>query len=160
MLVNENLIARRQQKEFYELLIIRSDGISSYDSDYKYEAIRQRLWNSADAESVYRQENSYKTEEPKADRIEWQKKYLDLLFDLRENAEAAKLIAKIERDLNNRYARLAWLGLANIRRQIRDGKIDVSTIENYTGIAVADAATAIKPPNVELFNDVTRVLGK
>ena len=158
MLVNENLIARRQQKEFYETLIIRSEGINSYDSDYKYAAVRQRLWNSADAESVYEQENDYKTEAPEADRIEWQKKYLDLLFELRENMEAAKLIAEIERDLNNRYARPAWLRLANIRRQIRDGKADIAVIENYTGIAVADVVTAIKPPDVERFNDVMRLL--
>jgi cellulose synthase operon protein C len=158
MLVNENLIARNRQQEFYELLIIRSDGINNYDSDYKYEAVRQRLWNTVDAESIYRQETGYKTEEPKADRIEWQKKYLELLFELRENSEVEKLIAKIEKDLNNRYARPSWLGLANIRRQIRDGKPDVFAIENYTGIAVSDAATEMKPPSVELFNDVTHVL--
>lgn len=158
MLVNENLIARNRQKEFYKLLIIRSDGINDYDSDYEYEAVRRRLWNSADAESIYRQETGYKTEEPEADRLEWQKKYLELLFELRENGEAGVLITEIEKDLNNRYARPAWLELANIRRQIRVRKPDVAGIENFTGIAAADAATEIKPPSIELYNDVTRVL--
>ena len=158
MLVNENLVALNRQKELYELLIIRSEGLNSYDSDYKYEAVRQRLWNTADAESVYQQENEYKTEEPEGDRLEWRKKYLGLLFELRENTEAAKIIAEIERDLGSRYARPAWLRVANIRRRIRDGKTDIADIESYAGIAVADAATEIKPPSLEQFNDVSRIL--
>ena len=158
MLVNENLIAREQQKQFYELLVIRSKGLNGYESDDGFQAVRQRLLNSSDAEAVYLQEFEYKTEEPKSERLEWQKKYLELLFEQRENTEAANTIAAVERDLKDKYARPAWLNLANIRRQIRDGKPDVSAVENYIGIAVPDAATKINPPSLERFNDVLSVL--
>ncbi|HEX9961655.1 MAG TPA: tetratricopeptide repeat protein, partial [Pyrinomonadaceae bacterium] len=156
MLVGESLIAKNRQGEFYELLIERSPGLKSYDYDYNFTSVLQRVWT--DAELIYEQENDFKTEEPENERFERQKKYLEFLGEQRENLRAKRLIAEIEKILSRRYARPAWLRLAKIRAEIRDGNFDSAEAERFTGIRVSDAAKEIKLPNVERFNDVRRVL--
>jgi tetratricopeptide (TPR) repeat protein len=156
MLVGESLIEKNRQNEFYELLIARSAGLSDYDYDYNFASVLQRVW--IDAESVYEQENDYQTEQPESERFERQKKYLEFLGAQRENAKAGQLIAEIEKSLKRRYARPAWLRLAKIRIEIREGKFDRAEAERFTGITVSDAVTEIKLPSVERFNDVLRIL--
>ncbi len=158
MLLNENLISENEEPQFYELLINRSDDLNDYD--YNFTSVRQRTWTNFDAESVYDQENDYQIEEPQSKRYEWRKKYLELLLKQRENEQAGQLIAEIEKELNRRYARPAHLRLARLRLQIRGGKFDAQQAERFVGITNSDSAAEIKPPNVERFNDVRRILNE
>ncbi|MGC2236357.1 MAG: hypothetical protein WA584_09360, partial [Pyrinomonadaceae bacterium] len=156
MLVDEKLIGAGEQKKFYELLINRADKIDYYDSGYK--SILRKVWTISDAESVYDAESGYKPEEPEEEILDWQKKYLELSAEERENAQASRLIREIEGELNNRYARPAWLRLAALRQQIRDGKFDRTQAESFIGITISDSATEIKPPSLERFNEILRIL--
>ncbi|HEX8566686.1 MAG TPA: tetratricopeptide repeat protein [Pyrinomonadaceae bacterium] len=158
MLINESLIGKNRQNQFYELLIERSKGLSSYDYDYNFTSIAKRVWTSADAESVYDQENDYETEELENDRLEWQKKYLIYLVGQGENAKAEQLITKIEKDINGRYVRPEWLRLEKIRIQTRLGKFDLLEAERFIGISVSDSTTKINPPSLERFNEILQVL--
>ncbi len=156
MLINENLIGKDEQKSFYQLLINRNHDASDYD--YNFTSVAQRVWTAGDAESVYDQENEYKTEEPENDKYNWQKKYLELLINRRENAQAGQTIAEIEKEISGRYARPAWLRGAKIKLEIRAGKFDEPEIKRFIGINVSDSATEIKPPSVERFNDILPIL--
>ncbi|HEX9928606.1 MAG TPA: tetratricopeptide repeat protein [Pyrinomonadaceae bacterium] len=158
MLINESLIGKNRQNQFYELLIERSKGLSSYDYDYNFTSIAKRVWTSADAESVYDQENDYETEELENDRLERQKKYLIYLVGQGENAKAEQLITKIEKDINGRYVRPEWLRLEKIRIQTRLGKFDLLEAERFIGISVSDSTTKINPPSLERFNEILQVL--
>ncbi|MGI8787700.1 MAG: hypothetical protein ACR2HG_08080 [Pyrinomonadaceae bacterium] len=160
MLVGENLIAENQQDEFYELLIGRGESLKSYDSDYQYESLLERVWGSAEADEIFDQESDYKTDEPENERYDWQKKYLEHLVKRGENPKAEQLISEIEKELNGKYARPAWLRLAKIQMKIRGGVFDSAQIERFVGIRVPDSATEIKPPSVERFNDILSVLKK
>ena len=157
MLINENLIADDEQKEFYELLINRHDKLDY--GDYNFTAIRERFFgDDGDAEAIYEQENDFKVDEPETKRVEWQRKYLEYLSERRENARSTTLIAEIEKDLSGLYARPAWLRLAKINAQIRAGKFDRGDAERFIGITVSEAATTIKPPNLERFDAVRQLL--
>ena len=156
MLAGESLIGNSARHEFYELLIARSEALSDYD--YDFASYRQRSWTNAEA--TYEQENDYQTEEPDNERYQRQKKYLEFLLEQRDDPKAAQTIAVIEKDLNGRYARPAWLRLAKINLQIRGGKFDLAETENFVGIAASESATETKAPSVERFNDVLRLLKK
>ncbi|HYP50087.1 MAG TPA: hypothetical protein VEQ34_04040, partial [Pyrinomonadaceae bacterium] len=158
MLINESLIGKNSQNQFYELLIERSKGLSNYDYDYNFTSIAKRVWTSPDAESVYDQENDYETEELGNDRLAWQKKYLIYLIGQSENAKAEQLITKIEKDINGRYVRPEWLRLEKIRIQIRRGKFDLLEAERFIGISVSDSTTKINLPSLERFNEILQVL--
>ncbi len=156
MLVEENLIAREKQTDFYQSIIERA-GKSS-DSDYRYAEIFQRVWrDTADAESIYDQENDYKIEELGGERFEYQKKYLELLIELRENEKAEILTTEIEKEFAARYARPEWLRLAKIRLQIRRGRFDLNEAERFAGITTSDAAIEINLPSVERLNAILDV---
>lgn len=158
MLLDESLIGKSQQDKFYELLIRRQGKLASYDRDYDFAAIAQRVLTTADAESVFDQENDYQIEIPENNRVKWQMKYLLLLIEQQENERAAKLIAEIDKELKNRYATPTELRLAKIRLGIRQGDFDETAAETFTGIAVSDSAAEIKAPSVERFNDVLKML--
>ncbi len=156
MIVDENLIAREKQPAFYDLLIERID--ESSNSDYRYTEVFERVWrDKTEAESVYDQESDYKIEELGGERFEYQKKYLELLVEQRENPAAEKLAAEIEKEFANRYVRPEWLRLANIRLQIRRGNLDLTEAQRFVGIKISDAATEINLPSVERFNQVLDV---
>jgi tetratricopeptide (TPR) repeat protein/thioredoxin-like negative regulator of GroEL len=158
MLINESLIEKREQNRFYELLIDRTDEVSGYDYDYNFTSVAARAWTRADAESIYEQENDYKIEEPDNEHFQWQKKYLELLIEQRENQKAEQLIAEIDKELNGRFVRPAFLRLAMINMQIRSGRFDLAQIERFIGITASDSATAIILPSLERFNDVLQIL--
>ena len=155
-LIDENLIAPSMQNSFYESLISRSENIS--DSDYDFASVADRVLTTEDAETVDEQAHEYKTEEPENDRYERQKKYVELLIGQKNNAEAARRIAEIERELAKRYARPAWLRATKIRLAIRAGKYDAAEAESFVGIRVSDAAATINPPSVERFNEIRNIL--
>ncbi len=156
MLVNENLIAQNEQKTFYESLIERSSDLNY--SDYNFTSVAKQFWTKADAESIYDQENEYKTEEPESDKYDWQKKYLELLADERDNAKAAQIILEIEKEINNRYTRPAWLREAKIRLGIRENKLVWAEAERFVGITVSESVAEIKTPGIERFNEVLQIL--
>lgn len=156
MLLNENLIGENERKTFYRLIIDRSEDLD--DDDYNFTSVAQRSWAKTDAESVYRQENNYKTDEPENEKYIWQRKYLEFLLDRKDNVEAARIIAEIEKELNNRFARPSWLLAAKINLQIRAGKIDWAEIKRSVGITVSESATEIIAPDIGCFNDIRRVL--
>ena len=158
MLVNENLIAKNRQAEFYETLLERDP--KSTGEDYDYMNITRRVWTQEDAESIADQENGYKIVEPNNQRFAHCKNYLALLVELREDQKAQRLIAIIEKDLTNRYALPPEIRLAQIRLKIRAGQFDAAQIERYVGISVSDSATEIHPPSVERFNDILQILKK
>ncbi|HSK71855.1 MAG TPA: tetratricopeptide repeat protein [Pyrinomonadaceae bacterium] len=158
MLTGENLVAKSEQGKFYELLIERGEGLSSYTYDYNFKSVQQRAWTIADAESIYEQDNEFKAEEPENKRLNWQRNYLELLLAEGENARAEKLIAEIEKELNGRYARPDWLRLAKIRLRIRSGKFDFAEAERFIGVSVSESAAKIIPPDSERFNEVLRIL--
>jgi len=158
MLLDENLLAKNIENDFYELIILRSEKLSNYDYDYDFKSINERVWLQSDTESVYEQKNNFQTKEPQSERIEWQRKYLELLVEQRDNAKAERIIADIEAESNGKFARPNWLRTAKINLQIRGGKIDFAEIERFIGISVSDAATEIIPPNVERFNAILQIL--
>ncbi len=137
-------------------LINRSNNLDNYD--YNFTAVSERVWLKEDAESVYDQQSLYKPEEAENEKYEWQKKYLELLTEQKNNTTAVQIIAAIEKELTGRYARPAWLREAKIRLQVRAGKFDLAEAERFIGIVVSDSATEIKPPSVERFNDVLQIL--
>lgn len=155
-LVNENLIAKKEQPKFFDLLVSRGDKTNS--ADYNFTSAVAKTWTNADAESVYEQENDYEIEESKGERDEWRKKYLELLVEQHEDVRAKTLAGEIEKDLAKRYARPAWLRLAEFQLQIRDGKFDETELERFVGIAVSGSVAEIKPPSIERFNDVVNLL--
>ncbi|MCD9186510.1 MAG: tetratricopeptide repeat protein [Pyrinomonadaceae bacterium] len=158
MLLDENLLGKNSQNEFFRILISRLEKFNRYDYDYDFRSIFERVWSQADAESVYEQENDFQVKEPQNERIEWQRKYLELLLEQQNKAEAEKIIAGIEADLNGKFVRPVWLRTAQINLQIRGGKVDFDGLERFTGIYVSDSATEIIPPNVERFNAILEVL--
>lgn len=157
MLLNENLLAKNERGEFFEILISRLGKNYYYDHDYDFGAIAERTFSQADAESVYEQENDYETREPENELIEWQRKYLELLLDARGDARAEQVINQIEADLIGKFARPVWLRAAKINLQIRRGRVDFNEIERFVGISVSDAAAEIIPPSVERLNTVLEV---
>jgi tetratricopeptide (TPR) repeat protein len=156
MLTGESLIGENERKAFYELLIERSDALNDYD--YEYKSTLEKVWTAADAESVYDSENDYKTPEQKNEKLEWQRKYLEIAEKENDDANAAKTIAQIEKDINGRFARPEWLRLAAFKLQIRAGKFDGMEAERFVGVTVSDSVTEIKPPSLERFNEVLHIL--
>lgn len=158
MLVGESLIGKNRQGEFYESLIKRGEELRGYDYDYDFASVVKRTWTRQDAESIFDQENDYQTDKPENERLEWQLKFLNLLVEQREDLKAENLIAEIEKSLNGRYALPPEVRLAKIQLRIRAGKFDLGEAERFIGIRVSDAATEIKLPSVERFNEGRRIL--
>jgi tetratricopeptide (TPR) repeat protein len=150
MLTGEALLGENERKEFYELLIARADEFSDYD--YEYKSTLEKVWTVSDAETVYDLENDFKLQEPDGEKIDWQKKYLELLIKTKD-ARAASLIAQIEKEFAGRVARPEWLRLAALRL-----KFDRQQAERFVGINIPDSATEIKPPSLERFNEVLKIL--
>ena len=159
LLVRESLVPRHEFGSFYELLIKRSRGLWSYESDYSYTSLRETNFADGDAESALDQETDYKRSEPNAPRITWQMAYLDYLIEQRRSNEARRLIASIERDLQRRFARPLWLRLASIRLDVRTGRVApaLEQLQWLVGIKTVDLDDA-KPPSIERLNDAVALL--
>ncbi len=155
MLLNENLISPKFIDFFYRRLI-DENKVLDY-SDYDFQTVAERVFDRDEAESVYEQEHQYETEEPESKRLEWQKKYLEILLERRANAESKQLIADTEKGLNGRFIRPDWLRLAQMNIQNREGNLNLSDAKRFIGITVSDSATEIIPPNLERFNEVLRI---
>ncbi|HEX6045892.1 MAG TPA: tetratricopeptide repeat protein [Pyrinomonadaceae bacterium] len=160
LLLRESLVARDEMGPFYELLIERSQGFRTYDSDYSYTALREANFDDGDAESAFDHESDYKVSEPESAKFKWEKEYLDYLIDRRQNAEARRLIASMERDLQRRFARPVWLRLASVRLDVRDGRIAqaIDRLHWLVGIKYAVGVEQPMPPSIERLNDAVALL--
>src|SRR6185369_13906278 len=160
LLMRESLIAPQERGAFYEILIKRSSGLGTYDSDYSYTALRDTNFDDSDAESALDQQADYKISEPDSSRVNWQREYLDYLMEHRRTADARRLIASIERDIQRRYARPVWLRLAAIRLDVRDGRLPqaMDHLQWLVGIKTGISVDNPKPPSIERLNDAVALL--
>lgn len=160
MLMRESLIAGKERAAFYRLLIERSEGLSSYDCDYDYQAQLHSAWNETKAEEALDHANDFKPAEPTSKRLEWQKEFLRYLLDERATIEARNLIAALEAEVKRRYARPAWLRLAKLQLAIRDRRttqVD-EELRTFVGIKTNERIARIAPPNIERLNDAVAML--
>ncbi len=158
MLINESLIAKQNRAPFYEFLIARSSMSGS--SDYDYEVIAKKTFNTEEAEQIFDLENDFKVTQPEDERVNWQKEYLEYLLEAGKNAQADTLILSIENDFNKKYARPEWLRLAKMKVQIKQGNL-AKTLEDaktFIGIEIKYDANPVKLPSVERLNDVLQIL--
>ncbi len=159
-LIRESLVPESDLGPFYEFLIERTGGLGNYNSDYSYTALRDTNFNDLDAELELYQDTDYKPQEPEAERLTWQKEYLDYLIKHRRNAEARRAVTSIERELQRVYARPLWLRLASIRLDIRAGQVAraVDQLQWLVGIKTGVNLDSPKPPSIEWLNAAVYVL--
>ncbi|HEX3250693.1 MAG TPA: tetratricopeptide repeat protein [Pyrinomonadaceae bacterium] len=160
LLIRESLVPRQDLGFFYQVLIERSAGLGSYDSDYSYTRLREAALDDAEAESVLDQDSDYKREEPEASRSKWQKEYLDYLIAERRSVDARRLIVSIERDLRRHYARPVWLRLASIKLDVQAGRVAeaVDQLQWLIAIKTAFSVADPKPPSIERLNEAVALL--
>lgn len=158
--IRESLVHEDYRGPFYEVAIERSGGLSSYERDYSFTALRETSFADFDAESALDHETDYKRSEPEAARITWQKEYLDHLIKYRRTADARRLVASIERDLQRRFARPVWLRLASIRLDVRTGQTAraMDHLQWLVGIKTVVNSQDPKPPGIERLNDAVALL--
>ena len=159
-LIKEALIAKSRFGPFYQILFESSRGFWSYEYDYNYTVLLSNSWSAAEAEEALDHQNNYKVSEIESKRIGWQKEYLNFLIEQRQTAAARKLISSIESEINRRYARPAWLRLANLRLAIRAGQTAhaLNGLKHFVGIEVSPSLTKIGPPSTERLNDAVTML--
>lgn len=158
MLLDESLIDNENSDAFFERIISASGNSGYRETNYDFSSILQRTWSVDDAESMYDQENDYRSDQSEDDVLGWRNKYIDVLFARNENARAAAMIDQVEKDLHGRNVRPAWLRLARLRAGVRSGHFDQAQAERFIGITVADSVSEIKPPNLERFDQVRQML--
>ncbi|HYY41422.1 MAG TPA: hypothetical protein VE775_01745, partial [Pyrinomonadaceae bacterium] len=160
LIVTAELVARREQGAFYELLVERSAGLSTHERDYDYAGQLEKYWDSRDAEEALDYENDYKVSDPQSARLAAQQKYLAYLFDTHETNRARALVAEIEAQLKGRYARPVWLRLAALRLDVRAGRImpAYAALRRLTGIEPGAHVNALKPPDTTRLNEAAALL--
>jgi cellulose synthase operon protein C len=159
-LIKESLVARTKLGPFYQILIKRSSGLTSYDRDSDYIALQEKAFDSSSIEEALDHEKDYKPSEPESAKIRWQREYLEYLLKQNQVDEAHRVITTIEAEINHRYARPAWLRLATFRLEIREGRIAqaLAGLEHFIGVRTGDNLAAIKAPSMERLNDATALL--
>lgn len=168
MLLNENLIDANHADFFHQRLI---EGDKLQFDNYEYQEIFQRVNSDTnEAESVYEQEIGYQNDAAKEEySTQWRKddeekvstrrrEYLQFLLKKGDDASAAQLIQKIEAEMRGKTLRPVWLRTAKFQIQIRHGKFDLAEAERFTSITASDAATQIKPPFTEKYNEIWHIL--
>ncbi len=160
LIVTEALVARRAQGAFYELLLARSAGLSSYERDYDYNEQLQKHWHAGEAEETLDHENDFKISEPTSARLTWASRYLTYLCDTGEPAQARALLNRIEQELKGRYARPLWLRLAAARVDLRAGHSAqaVAALKHLVGVETSAQLTAVKPPDTARLNEAVALL--
>jgi tetratricopeptide (TPR) repeat protein len=170
MAVREPLVKREYLAPFYEMLVRRTQGISSYesDSDFVDRLQTRRAWSvdeieeSLDHEAWTQSDTQTNAESSPqfGPRITWQQEYLDYLIAQRRTTEANNLVLNIEREFRGRYPRPAWLRLAKLRLEVRSGRVAqaMNGLKHFTGIEVTPKLDRIAPPNIEWLNQAVAVL--
>jgi tetratricopeptide (TPR) repeat protein len=160
MIVEDKLVGRAHLDDFYAMLVERANGLSSYEQDYEFTALTQNAFDAGDTDGAFDHASSFSASEPDAERIKWQKEYLQYLLEARRDAEAEKLIPSIEKEISRRYARPAWLRLAKIRLELRSGKgaQAVAELKRYVGSDVSADFTKVSAPSVERLSESVALL--
>jgi cytochrome c-type biogenesis protein CcmH/NrfG/thioredoxin-like negative regulator of GroEL len=155
-LINESLIDKKYVDTFFERLISHTDA-DEFD-DYEFRNIIDRAWSYDAAESIYDQESEYKTTESEDDHYKWRQKFIESLIDRHEDGSAATEVRAVEAELHGRYARPAWLRIAKLRLALRMHSFPIAVAEQLVGITVDSSVKEIKPPDIDRYNDVVKML--
>jgi tetratricopeptide (TPR) repeat protein len=159
-LLRNSLVSRPEAGQFYQMLIKRSTGLSSYDHDYAYAGLISSSFDDSTVEYALDQETDYKRSEPESDKLKWQREYLDYLIEQHQTAPARQVIAAIEGEIKWRYARPVWLCLASLRLDVREGRIAavMSELQRLVGIETSPNSSETKPPSIERLNEAAALL--
>lgn len=154
ILIEESLIAKRDFGDFYKLLIRRAESFDSNDWDYNFETIREKNFNAEEAEILYDAENDFQLKPLENARLQWQKRYLEFLFETRNFTLAAKIVRETEDSLNGKFPRPVWLRLADFRVRIANNQADsaLSKMMKFTGVEISANAEKSALPNLERLN--------
>src|SRR6185503_9711181 len=159
-LIRNSLVSRHEAGQFYQVLIKRSEGISSYERDYAYSGLLNESFDDSTVEYALDQETEYHRPEPDNDRIKWQRDYLDYLIEQQQTAAARQLITAIEAEIKWHYARPVWLCFASLRLDIRAGRVPeaVDQMQRLVGIKTNPNLSETKPPSIERLNQAVVLL--
>ena len=155
-LIDESLIDGTNADQFYQRMISQTDADD--DSDYEFRSVADRAWSYEDAEWIYDQESDYKITEPEGDHYEWRKKYIESLIERHQDAAAASQIEAMEAELHGNYARPDWLRIEKMRLALRANNLAMADAERFVGITVSPSVKEVKPPDIDRYNDVVKVL--
>lgn len=165
MLIRERLVAGNQLAPFYEMLVKRTRGLSSWESDSNFvDRVRTHpTWRVDEIEeSLDHSGNQNNLDQPQrqtSERLVWQKEFLDYLVAEKKNNEAAALIQNIEQDLKGRYARPSWLRLARLILDFRTGQQQAITgLKHFALIEAGERIDKIAPPQLERLNQAVAML--
>jgi Flp pilus assembly protein TadD len=159
-LLRNSLVSRHEASPFYQIVIKRSDGLSTYDKDYAYSGLMDSSFDDSTVEYALDQETDYKRSEPDSDKIKWQQQYLDYLIEQRQTAPARQLIAAIQNDIKRQYARPVWLCLASVRLDVREGQVAraMTELQRLIGIKPNPNSSETLPPSIERLNQAVALL--
>jgi tetratricopeptide (TPR) repeat protein len=160
IVVEENLVGQGQLGDFYAMLVGRAEGLGSYSHDYEFATFSQNAFGVGEVDEAFDHANSFRTTEPDAERVKWQKRYLEYLLEEGRDAEAEKLVASIEGEISRRYARPAWLRLAQVRLELRGGKGTqaVAELKRYVGCDVSGDLATVSAPSAERLSESVALL--
>lgn len=160
VIVEDGLVGRARLGDFYELLVSRAGALSSYEQDYEFAAFAQSAFGVEDVDEAFEHSNAFRVTEPDAGRVKWQKEYLQYLLEEGRNAEAEKLIPSIEKEIERRYARPAWLRLAKVRLELRDGRGEraFAELKRYVGADVSAGLATVAAPSAERLSESVALL--
>ena len=159
-LLRNSLVSKHEAGPFYQMLIKRSQGLSTYDHDYAYAGLINSSFDDSTVEYALDQETDYKRSEPESDKLKWQREYLDYLIEQHQTTNARQLIASIEAEIKWRYARPVWLYFASLRLDVREGRVAqaVTELQRLVGIETSSNSSEIKPPSIERLNEAAALL--
>ena len=159
-LLRNSLVSRHEAGPFYQMLIKRSQGLSTYDHDYAYAGLINSSFDDSTVEYALDQETDYKRSEPESDKLKWQREYLDYLIEQHQTAPARQLIASIEAEIKWRYARPVWLCFASLRLDVREGRVAraVTELQRLVGIESNPNSSETKAPSIERLNQAVALL--
>ena len=156
--LRHSIVSRHEAGQFYQMLIKRSEGISTYERDYAYSGLINESFDDSTVEYALDQETDYKREEPGSERIKWQREYLDYLIEQRQTAPARQLIASIEAELKWHYARPVWLCFASLRLGVREGNVTKSVAELQRLVGIKTNSSKTSSPSIERLNQAVALL--
>jgi hypothetical protein len=128
------------------------------DGDFEFRSVVDRAWSYEDAEWIYDQENDYKISEPDGDRYSWRKKYIESLIERHQDSAARSQIAALEAELHGNYALPAWIRIEKMRLALRANNFSITDAERFIGITVSSFVKETRPPDLDRYNDVVKML--
>jgi tetratricopeptide (TPR) repeat protein len=159
-LLRNSLVSQHHAGVFYQILIKRSEGLSTYERDYGYSGLINSSFDDSTVEYALDQETNYKRSEPDSDKIKWQREYLDYLIEQHQTTPAHQLIASIEAEIKWHYAHPVWLRLASLRLDVREGRVAqaVTELQRLVGIKSNPNLRETLGPSLERVNEAVALL--